>query len=140
MVRHRLHPIIDAFARKCTDTLFHRSPFIEVDNNKYRRNLCRMRTGTGCRTFSDGESPRGHMCSGGKGCVVVFRWQSACATSLRAGSSRCSRCVWATDGRSISLPKWGMASSPSRASPEAPHSSSRSNCSVSYDPYGAKDM
>ena len=33
--------------------------------------------------------------------------------------------MWAINGRSISLPKWVMASSHSQASPEVPHSSLR---------------
>ena len=57
--------------------------------------------------------------------VAVLRLQSVSATLSRDGSSQCSRCVWATNGRYISLPKWVMASSLNQASPEVPHSYSR---------------
>ena len=42
--------------------------------------------------------------------------------TLKVGSLPCSKCVWAINGRSISLPRWVMASSHSQASPEVPHS------------------
>ena len=48
--------------------------------------------------------------------------------TLKVGSLPCSKCVWAINGRSISLPKWVMASSHSQASPEVPHSSLRLSC------------
>lgn len=54
--------------------------------------------------------------------VAVFRWPYVSVTSLKVGSLPCSKCVWAINGRSISLPKWVMASSHSQASLGAPHS------------------
>ena len=57
--------------------------------------------------------------------VAVRHWQFVCVTLSRDGSSLCSKCVWATNGRSISLLKWVMASSHSQASQEAQLSSLR---------------
>ena len=52
-------------------------------------------------------------------------WLSVSVTSLKDGLSLCSKCVWETNGRYISLPKWVMASSRNQTFPEAPHSFSR---------------
>lgn len=54
--------------------------------------------------------------------VAVLRLPSVSVTSLKVGSLPCSKCVWAINGRSISLPRWVMASSHSQASLGAPHS------------------
>ena len=58
-------------------------------------------------------------------------FDSSRGDSLRAGSSPCSRCTSATDGRSIFPPKWATGSSPNPASPAAPPSFSTLNCSPS---------
>ena len=57
--------------------------------------------------------------------VEVLLWQFVCVTSLKDGSLSCSRCVWETNGRSISLPKWVMASFRNQAFLEVPHLSLR---------------
>ena len=52
----------------------------------------------------------------------------ASPTSSTDGLSPCSRCVLATNGRCISLPRKATASSRNREYLAAPRSSSRSNC------------
>ena len=65
--------------------------------------------------------------------VATCPWLADCVTSSRAGLSPCSRCTSATDGKSISLPKWDTANSRSQAFPAAPPSSSTSSCSPSIN-------
>ena len=60
--------------------------------------------------------------------VAVLHWQYVSVTSLKVGSLPCSKCVWAINGRYISLPKWVMASFRNQAYLEVPLSSLRLSC------------
>ena len=52
--------------------------------------------------------------------VGMFHWLAGYVTSLKVGSSPCSRCTSVTSGRCISQPRWVMVNFPNQAFLVAP--------------------